>query len=228
MVKKKSIRKKLKQPDEFITFTGKMIEWGQKNLRQIGVVAIVLVGLLLAGVGYRYYNNQKEMQGFTRLNQARVKYATEVKKADTPEKVYEAVQADYQDIINDYPGKGAGRIARKKLADICFDAKKYDQAIELYKQSLVDFKKDPFYRAIILDDLASACEANKNDEAAERYFKMILASPDAPAKDEAMFHLAGLYEKQGKTDSARELYEKINSEYAESIYINIIREKIAG
>lgn len=228
MVKKKITQKQLKQPDEFFTFTGKVIQWGQNHGREIGFAAITLVGIFLAIMGYRYFDNQKEIKGFALLNQARAKYAAEVEKADTPEMVYEAVKADYQKILNDYSGKSAGRIARKKLADICFDAKVYDRAIELYEKSLVDFEKAPFYRAIILNDLAYACEANNNDEAAIRYFNMIVETPDAPSKDQALFHLAGFYEKQGKTDRARKLYEKINAEYAESIYIDIIKEKIAG
>jgi tetratricopeptide (TPR) repeat protein len=228
MAKKKIARKKLKQPDEFITLTGKVIQWGQKHVKEIGFIAMALVGILLAIVGYRYFDNQKEIRGFALLNQTRAKYATEVKKSDAPEKVYEAVRGDYQKIIDDFSGRGAGRIARKKLADICFDAKVYDRAIELYEKSLVDFKKEPFYRAVILNDLAYACEANKNDEAAIRYFKEIIEMPDALSKDQALFHLAGFYEKQGNADKARELYEKINAEYAESIYIDIIKEKIAG
>lgn len=228
MAKKKIGRKQLKQPDEFITLTGKAIQWGQKHYREIGFTAIALAGVLLVTVGYRYVDNKKEIKGFTLLNQARAKYAAEMEKADNPEKVYEAVRADYQKIVNDFSGKSAGRIARKKLGDICFDAKQYERAIELYEKSLVDFKKEPFYQTVILNDLAYACEADKNDEAAMRYFKMIIETPGAPSKDQAMFHLAGYYEKQEKIDKARELYKKINDEYAESIYIDLIKEKITG
>ncbi len=228
MAKKKIGRKQLKQPDEFITLTGKAIQWGQKHTRKIGFTAIALVGVLLAIVGYRYVDNKKEIRGFALLNQARAKYAAEMEKAGNPEKVYEAVRADYQKIVNDFSGKSAGRIARKKLGDICFDAKQYDRAIELYEKSLVDFKKEPFYQSVILNDLAYACEANKNDEAAMRYFKEIIETPGALSKDQAMFHLAEYYEKQEKIDRARELYKKINDEYAESIYIDLIKEKLAG
>ena len=228
MAKKKIGRKQLKQPDEFITLTAKAIQWGQKHTKEIGFTAIALVGILLATVGYRYVDNKKETRGFALLNQARVKYAAEMEKTDDPEKVYEAVRDDYQKIIDDFSGNSAGRIARKRLGDICFEARQYDRAIELYEKSLVDFKKEPFYRSIILNDLAYACDANKNDEAAMRYFKMIIEIPGAPLKDQAMFHLAGYYEKQEKMDRARELYKKINDQYAESLYIDLIKEKISG
>lgn len=228
MVKKKFTRKQLKEPDEFFSLTGKVIQWSKKYGREIGFVAIAFVGVFLTIMGYRYFDNQKEIKGFALLNQVGAKYAAEVAKAESPEKVYEAVKADYEQILNDFSGKDAGRIARKKLADICFDAKVYDRAIELYEKSLDDFAKAPFYRTLILNDLAYACEANNNDDAAIRYFKMIVDAPDAPSKDQALFHLAGFYEKQGKMDKAQDLYEKINAEYTESVYINIIKEKIDG
>ncbi len=228
MAKKKALRKKLKQPDEFITITSRAIQWGQTHAIRIGIGAAVLVALILAITGYRYVDTQKELKGFALLNQARVKYAGEMAKGDSPEKVYAAVKSDYENILNEYGNRGAGRIARKNLADICFNAKAYDRAGQLYEKSLVDFEQEPLYHAIILSDLAHTYQASHNDEAAAAYFQKIIALPNGPSKDEALFDLAGIYEKQGKPDKALALYKQINAEFADSIYINIVKEKIAG
>lgn len=228
MVRKKINRKQLKQPDEFITFSGKVIQWGQKYGRQIGYAAIALLGIVLASVGYRYFDNRSELKAFTLLSQANANYAVQVQKTGTQEKAYDAVKADYQNILDNYSGKNAGNVARKTLADICFNAGRYDQAIDLYEKSLKDFKKEPFFHSIVLSDLALAHEANSNDEAAMQYFEMVANMPDAPSLDQALFHLAGLYEKAGKSEKAREFYEKIIAEHAGSIYTDIVKEKIAG
>jgi len=228
MVGKKINRKQLKQPDEFITFSGKVIQWGQKYGRQIGYTAIALLGIVLALVGYRYFDNRSELKAFSLLSQANANYAVQMQKTGAQEKAYEAVKMDYQNILDNYSGKNAGKVTRKTLADICFNAGRYDQAIDLYERSLKDFKKDPFYHAIILSDLALAHEANSNDEAAMQYFERVASTPEAPALDQALFHLAGLYEKAGKPEKAREFYEKIIAEHAGSIYTDIVKEKIAG
>ncbi|MEA3231650.1 MAG: tetratricopeptide repeat protein [Thermodesulfobacteriota bacterium] len=228
MVGKKIKRKQLKQPDEFITFSGKVIQWSQKYGRQISYAAIALVGIVLASIGYRYFDNRSELKAFTLLSRANANYAVQMQKTGTQEKAYEAVKADYQDILDNYSGKNAGKVARKTLADICFNAGRYDQAINLYERSLKDFEKDPFYHTLILSDIALAQEANSNDEAAIKYFEMVANTPDPPAMDQALFHLAGLYEKVGKPEKAREFYEKIITEHIGSIYIDIVKEKIAG
>ncbi len=143
MVRKKFNRKQLKQPDEFITFSGKVIQWGQKYRRQIGYAAIALLGIVLASVGYRYFDNRSEVKAFTQLSQANTNYAVQMQKTGAQEKAYEAVKADYQNILDNYSGKNAGKVARKTLADICFNAGRYDEAIDLYERSLKDFKKEP-------------------------------------------------------------------------------------
>ena len=226
MVRGKINRKQLKQPDEFITFSGKLIRWGQKYGRQIGYTAIALTGIVLVIVGYRYFDNRSELKAFTLLSQTSRNYAAQMQKTGDQKKAYEAVKADYQIILDNYSGKNAGKVARKTLADICFNAGHYDQAIELYKRSLKDFEKKPFYHSIILSDLALAYEATGNDQAALEYFEMVTNTPDAPSLDQALFHLAGLYEKEGKTEKAREFYEKILAEHTGSIYIDIVKEKI--
>ena len=228
MVRGKINRKQLKQPDEFITFSGKVIRLGQKYGRQIGYTAITMLAIVLAIVGYRYFDKRSELKAFTLLSQANSNYAVQMQKTGDQEKAYEAVKADYQNILDNYSGKNAGKVTRKTLADICFNAGHYDQAIELYERSLEDFKKNPFYHSIILSDLALAHEATSNDEAALEYFEMVTNTPDAPSLDQALFHLAGLYEKAGKPEKAREFYEKIIADHTGSIYIEIVKEKITG
>lgn len=228
MTRKKINRKELKQPDEFITFSAKVIQWGQAYGRQIGYGAIAIVVLILAIVGYRYFDNRSELTAFSLLSQANAKYAAFLQGAATSEKGDEDIKAAYQRIVDKYSTKDAGKIARKALADIYFDADQYDQAVDLYERSLKDFNKDPFYRSIILNDLALAHEANNNDQGAIDHYEMVSDVPNAPLIDQALFHLAGLYEKRGDADKARELYERIIAEQTGSIYIDMVKEMIGG
>lgn len=228
MTRKKINRKQLKQPDEFITFSAKAIQWGQVYGRQIGYVAIAIVVLILVMVGYRYFDNRSELTAFSLLGQANADYAAHLQKTDGSQKVNADIKAAYQHIVDKYSAKDAGKIARKALADICFNAEQYDQAIALYEKSLKDFDKDPFYRSIILNDVALAYEANNNDQAAIERYEMVKDLPNTPLMDQALFHLAGLYDKRGEKDKARELYERIVSEQTGSIYADMVKEMIGG
>lgn len=225
---KKINRKQLKQPDEFITFSGKVIQWSRKYGPQIGYMAMALLGIILAIVGYRYFDNRAELKAFTILTEANANYAVQLQKNVGQDKAYEAVKADYENILDNYADKKAGKVARKTLADICFNAGRYDEAIALYEKSLEDFKTEPNYYALILSDLALALSANNDDEGAKQYFDKVVNIPDALSLDQALFHLAGLYEKAGDTDKAMSFYKKIVAEHTGSIYTDIAREKTAG
>lgn len=228
MARKKISRKQLKQPDEFITYSGKVIQWGQKHYRQISLAAIVILGIIVAAVGYRYIDGRSELKGFTLLSQASRHYTEKIQGEDTAETAYEAVKPDFENILDDYAHKDAGKMARKTLADICFNAGQYDRAIALYQKSLKDFKKEPFYHSIILGDLALAYEANNNEAEAIQYFQQAANAPEAAFPEQALFHLASLYEKEGKSEQSRKLYEKIIAEYTGSIYTDIVKERISG
>ena len=224
MAGKKIDRKQLKQPDEFITLSAKILEWGQANSRHISTGIIVVAVIVCAVAGYRYYDRRMEQKAFAMLYQADSVYYNSLQKAAANNPAEDKITAAYQEIVDTYPTKSAGRIARKTLADIYFDAGQYDQAALLFEHSLKDFEKDSFYRSILLNDLALAHEANTNEQKAQKYFELIAEQPDAPVVDQALFHLAGWYEKKGETEKARELYERMVSEQAGSIYSDMVKE----
>ena len=224
MVGKKIDRKQLKQPDEFITLSAKILEWGQTNSRQISMGIIAVAVIVCAVAGYRFFDSRAETKAFAMLYQADRAYDNSLQKAAANNPVDDKIISAYQEIVDKYPTKSAGRIARKTLADIHFDAGQYDQATRLFEHSLKDFEKDQFYRSMLLNDLALAHEANTNGQEAQKYFELITEQPDAPVVDQALFHLAGWYEKKGEPEKARELYGRIVSEQAGSIYSNVVKE----
>ena len=61
--KKKTRKELLKEPDEFLTLTSRVLGWAAKYKKQINmaVLAAPTVGVLLSG--YIFYVNQQESQG---------------------------------------------------------------------------------------------------------------------------------------------------------------------
>ena len=46
--------------------------------------------------------------------------------------------------------------------------------------------------------------------------------------DVALFNLARLYNEEGNKEKGTEAYKKILSDHADSIYIEIVKEKLSG
>ena len=60
------------------------------------------------------------------------------------------------------------------------------------------------------------------------YFKKISSAPEAILRDEALYHLGRLYDKLGEIEKSREAYNKIISDHQDFIYIDLVKEQLAG
>ena len=67
-----------------------------------------------------------------------------------PEKAYLDVGKNFQSIMDKYSGRAGGKHASLIYANICYAAKDYDKAIELYNKSLEDFNDELFIKNLIL------------------------------------------------------------------------------
>ena len=226
MAKKKRVTRKqlLKEPDEFITFSGKLIQFGMQYKTQLTYVASILIALIVVVSGYRFFSIRSENNAEALLNQAVAKYQTALNGQDS-EKAYQTVSADFQLIFNKYASKNSGKIARVIFANICFDAGEYAKAIELYRQALEDFKNHAFMNNLIRSDLGYAHEQINDIAVAVSYFEKIAENPEPILRDEALFNLGVLYEKSGNHQKSADAFQRIITEHPDSMYIEIVKER---
>jgi hypothetical protein len=92
MAKKKRVTRKqlLKEPDEFITFSGKLIQFGIQYKTQLTYVAVILVAIVVVASGYRFFLIRSENNAQALLSQAVAKYQTALNGQDS-EKAYQIV-----------------------------------------------------------------------------------------------------------------------------------------
>ena len=226
MAKKKRVTRKqlLKEPDEFITFSGKLIQFGMQYKTQLTYVAAVLVALIVVVSGYRFFSIRSENAAEALLNQALAKYQSALDGQDS-QKAYQSVSADFQLILNQYGSKNSGKIARIIFANISFDAGEYAKAIELYRQSMEDFKDHAFMNNLIRSDLGYAHEQLNDIPSALSYFEKIAENQEPILRDEALFNLGVLYEKSGDHQKSAEAFQRIINEHPDSMYIEIVKER---
>jgi len=227
MAQKLTRKKLLKEPDEFITFSGKMIQWLTTYKQQAIVAASVVFVLLAAAAVYRTYLHHAENRASALLSESLAQYQTAMKDKD-PVKAYQAVEKSFVRILDDYSARPMGKVARIEFANICYRAGEFDKAISLYKTALDDFGNDPFYRNLILSSLGYAFEGKKDYESAAKYFEMLTASADPSLKDLSLYNLASVYEKMGNKEKSKEMFTRIIAEFPNSMYVDIAKEKTLG
>lgn len=229
MAKAKKISRKqlLKEPDEFMTLTGQFIQFSRKYQKQINWGVGVLFVLILIGIGGQYISKNNEKKAFALYKNAMVKYNA-AEKDTSPTDAYEAVKADFNLILSQYAGKHAGKIARVMFADISYKAGDADTAISLYQKALNDIGSESAFRNMILNGLGYAYEMKQDPDSAVRYFEMIRSGDGGVLKSNAVFNLARIYRLNGNDEKSLDYYRMLLSDYPESFYSGIAKEKVAG
>ncbi len=230
MVKKRvsrSRKRQLEQPDEFITLSRRSIEFAAKYRTHLLYGLSVIVLFIIAIAGIRYFSNKAEDKASALLEESIAKYETAIKDK-APGEAYLEVRKDFQTILEKYSGKNGEKLARIIYANICYEAGDFDKAISLYHKALPEFENNQFFKNIILSSLGHALEGKKDYKNAAKYFEMIATGPDSIMKDEAFFNLGELYAIMGNNDKSLDSFKKIISDYSDSIYIEIVKEKLAG
>ena len=225
--RKKTRKELLKEPDEFLTFSSKLIKLAIEHKTHLTYALGIILVLAVIISGIRFFSIRAENNASALLDKSLTKYNS-IKAEKQPDEVYGEVSADFQFILNKYKGKESAKLARLIYANICYNAGKYKQAIELYKTALTDFAKYPMIHHQILSNLGYAYEQEEDYSTAVGYFEKISSAPEPIMRDEALYHLGRLYDKLGENEKSREAYNKILTDHQDFIYIDLVKERMSG
>lgn len=229
MAKKRLTRKELvKKPDEFITFSGTVIQWARDNAKALTYGAVAFFALIVLTAVYHYYVENREMAAATLLSQSMTAYENAIRAQKTPAEALEMVQPDLEALVDTFGGYDAGRHGRLFFAHISLSAGKPDQAIELYQASLAGYPGDASLENAILNGLAMAYMQKGDRATAIDHFERVLDGEDALLKDAALFSLGRLYTQEGDAQKSLDAYRRLSTDFPNSIYAAMAKEKSAG
>ncbi|MBW2441236.1 MAG: tetratricopeptide repeat protein [Deltaproteobacteria bacterium] len=224
---KKTRKELLKEPDEFMTLTGRVIGFAVDHQTQLtyGLGIVLVLAVIVSGI--RFFSIRAENKAADMLSQSLIAYS-DLENQKSPDELYGAVSGNFQRIVQKYSGKKSGKLARLIYANICYDAGRYKEAIDLYHAALKDFETHAMIHSQILNNLGYAYEQQKDYSTAVSYFEKISEAPEQVLRDEALFHLGRLYGKLGQPEKSKAAYQKIVSDYPDFIYIDMVKEQISG
>jgi len=226
--RKKTRKELLKEPDEFITLSGKLIGFAVEHKTILTYAVGIVLALAVIITGVRFFSIRAENKAAALLDNSLIEYQSLENEKKAPEEVYGAVAPDFQSILDKYGSKESGKIARLTFANICYQAGKYDQAIELYEKSLEDFEKHPLIQYQVLASLGYAWQQLNDYAKAADYFEKLASAPEPIMRAEALYQLGMLYSKLGQTEKSKAAYAQILSEHPDFIYLDLVKEHMSG
>jgi tetratricopeptide (TPR) repeat protein len=138
------------------------------------------------------------------------------------------VKTDFTDIFDEYGSKNAANVARIIYGDISYHAGDADTAIAMYTHALDDFSQSPALKNIVLNGLGYAFILKAEYPRAIHYFEMISKDKENTMKSGALFNLAWLYEATGEKEKGTAMYQRLLSDVPDSMYGDLVREKVSG
>ena len=223
---KVSRKELLKEEDEFLVFSQRLLQGAIQHRTTIAWGAAVFLALAVILTGYRLIATRAEINAFTQLQAVTDTYQATLQDQG-PEKAFEAVAPEFQRILKKYSGRTAGKMARILFAEFAYRGGDPDMAIELYRAALEDVAERPVLEGQVLSGLGYADEAKQNYAEAVTFFEKVAAGEGYVLKDEALFQMGRLYGLLGQPDRSLAAFKRIAEEYPESIYAAIAREKIS-
>jgi tetratricopeptide (TPR) repeat protein len=210
-----------------MTFTGSLIAFGKSHLKVIlscaGVVFLSLI--IVATVNQVSMRNEKKASASVESAVAKYSLLLQDKDAKT---AFDQVKDDFNAIFNEYGSKYAAKVARIVYGDLSYSAGDADTAIAMYSQALDYFNQFQGLNNIILSSLGHAYLLKKDYPQSIRHFEMISASQEKTLRSDALFNLAWLYEATGEKERSLAQYKKILADFPDTLYGDLINEKING
>jgi tetratricopeptide (TPR) repeat protein len=187
MAKKKRItRKQMKQPDEFITFSTKMIKYVfEEHKKETTIIGSILVALILIYVAFDIGYSVYSKNAYTSYYQAIEVYREPVGVSNADGKSeyradFEAAAALFQEIIDDYSFSSASKLSYLYLGLCLHNLGETEKAIEALESYIDKMKGEENYHAQGLFTLARIYESENKNELALAQYERFAELPPTP------------------------------------------------
>ncbi len=237
---KKLSRKELKEPDEFMSFTVRALNWINEQKVALIVGTVALIAVILGTFAWRWYALSKEKAASKAFIQAREILDARVIPRDdavgtsssdgsfaSQEDKYRAAIAEFELVTKNHSGSPTAALATYYVGEYSRRIGEYEKAIESFKSYLKSEGPSGELAPFALEGIAASLEAQGKDEQAAQQYQRLTEPPFDMQPDRGLFHIARLEQKAGHTAEAARLFNQIIEKYPKTIYLRSIQDRLS-
>lgn len=224
--KRRVIKKKIKEPDEFISTSGLIIRYVRNNSRNVIRMVVVVIIVSFVTYGWFYYSREKEQEA------SHLFYRTEQlyqrgQSNQTAEERYQVVLGKFENIMAKYKGTSSAIKALFYIGDCYYHLRDYDKAIDYYRQFINRSSKGDYLRCFAFEGLGYCYEERGDYEQALKHFKNSMEGTDSSnIKELEYLNLARSYEALNDSKSALQFYKKLIDNQGDSLFLELAKDKV--
>ncbi|MGZ3567485.1 MAG: tetratricopeptide repeat protein [Thermodesulfobacteriota bacterium] len=226
---RKIIKKKLKEPDEFVTLTERAYLFINDHFKPIAGGGIAVLILVLLFLLFQRWERGNEENAFQMLNAAVETYqmvSSPYREGSAQE--YKNVLEKFNEVATKFPRSLSGKLAILYQGNIDLRLGEFDQAIQAYESFLQKGGKEGLYRSFAMEGLGYSYEGKKDYEKAINAYRREVELDENFQLASAYLGLGRCYEKLGKTKEAVENYRSFMKVSQKSEMNNIVLGKISN
>jgi tetratricopeptide (TPR) repeat protein len=225
---KKIAKKKLKEPDEFVSLTERAYLFITRHGRRIVSGGIVLLIVLIAVFLYLRWEKKSEEDAYRRFSSAAFLYqmVSSPPREGSPAD-YKTVLEKFGEVAAKFPKTSSGKISLLYQGNIHLRLGEFEEAIESYQTFLQKAGKEKIYRTFALEGLGYSYEGKKEYEKALQSYEKVLGEGEPFQQGDAHLNMGRCYEKLGKKKEALENYKAFLKVSQRSMMTNAVLRKIS-
>ena len=230
--KRRVIKKKTKEPDEFISTSDLIIRYVREHSRNVIRIALGVVVVVLIAYGWIYSIREKEKESLISFAQAEQLYKAGMSTQSdyqSVEEQYRLALGEFEDIVKKYKGTSSALKAIFYTADCSYRLKDYDKAIEYYTQVINRSGKGDYLRYFAFEGLGYCYEEKGDYEQALKHFeKSMEETYGSDLKELVYLNMARNYEALNDRENALQYYKKIIDNQEDSLFSELAQDKISA
>jgi tetratricopeptide (TPR) repeat protein len=226
---KKIIKKKLKEPDEFITLTERAYFFIPHHSKSIVVGGIIILILILSVIFIQRWEKKNEENAYQLFNIAVETYQMiSTPYRDGSPQEYKALLEKFDEVHTKFPKTKFGKLSVLYKGNIHLRLGEFEEAIKAYETFLQKTGKENFYRSLAMEGLGYSYEGKKEYEKALKAFQKVIDLGQTFQLGNAYWGMGRCYEKLGKINEAVENYKLFLKVVQTSQMTNIVLQKISN
>ena len=225
---KKISKKKLKEPDEFMTVSEQVFLFVRDHLKKVVTGGVIVVIVVLAIVFFQMWERKKE-------GEAQAAFASVLEAYQKVNAPYtEGTQQQYKDalgkideVIGKFARTAPGKLSYLYKGNLHLRLGEFDEALKAYNLFLDKGERGGLFRSFALEGIGYAYEGKKDYAKALESYQKIIEMGSSSQLAGAYLGVGRCYEKLGKNKEALESYKTYLKTAQKSQETNMVMNKIA-
>jgi predicted negative regulator of RcsB-dependent stress response len=227
--KKISRRDLLKEPDEFMTWTARTVQYFRDNPRQASTAVSVAFAVVLVVLAYYAYNQHQKSAAHDLFEKAYSDYqrTSLLPEAEQPQK-WDKCLAAFEQTAANYGSLPQGELATLYSGHVLYNKGDYKAAAERYEKMQSTALAVKGLGNLATYHLAMTRMAMGDNEQAVLLFDKLTKNTSSPYRRESYASIAKIYLTTGKTKEALQAYKQYLKMFPQAPDAAFVRAKIAG